>query len=143
MHKEKRRWHLWVISVFMIFIYVMGIYDFIMMLTHNHVYYASHGYGEAVADYFTNYPLYFLIFWIANLVCGFAASVMLLFQIKQAAIAAFISAVSDFILIVCTAIFRNRIEVLGINVFMFDLFILAITFGLYYYIKQISSKKIK
>ena len=143
MHKEKRRWHLWVISVFMIFIYVMGIYDFIMMLTHNHVYYASHGYGEAVADYFTNYPLYFLIFWIANLVCGFAASVMLLFQIKQAAIAAFISAVSDFILIVCTAIFRNRIEVLGINVFMFDLFILAITFGLYFYTKQIAFKKKK
>lgn len=143
MHKEKRHWHLWIISILMIFIYVMGIYDFIMMLTHNNVYYASHGYGEAVVNYFTNYPLYFLIFWIANLGFGFAASVMLLLQLKQAAIAAFISAVSDLILIVCTALFRNRIEVLGINVFMFDLFILAITFGLYFYTKQIASKKKK
>jgi hypothetical protein len=38
---------------------------------------------------------------------------------------------------------KRRWHLWAISIFIFDLFILAITFGLYYYIKQIFSKKEK
>lgn len=134
----KRPWHLWAISIFLIFMYSMGIYDFFMMLSHNSIYYASKGFGEAVVSYFTNYPFYIMVFWIANLICGFVAPVLLPMKKKQATIIALISVIADIILMVSTVLFRNRIEVLGINIFIFDIFILIITLGLYLYCKLVA-----
>lgn len=138
----KRKWLLWVISLFMLFMYSMGIYDFFMMLSHNTSYYASHGYGEIVVKYFTDYPIYFMIFWIVNLVCGFSAPVLLLLGKRTSKIVALISTIADLILIISTSIFRNRFEVLGINVFIFDIFILLITICFYFYCRHIYKERI-
>lgn len=115
----------------------MGIYDFFMMISHNGSYYASHGYGEIVINYFTDYPGYFMIFWIGNLLCGFLAPILLLIRKRSSRKFALISAIADLILIILTSIFRNRIEVLGINTFMFDVFILLVTIGFYFYCRSI------
>lgn len=140
MKQAKRPWHLWVFALFMLFLYSMGIYDYFMMLSHNAGYYASKGFGAGVEVYFTNYPLYFMVFLIGNLICGFTAPLLLIFRKKQAAILALISAVSDAVLIILTSLFRNRIEVLGVPIFMFDLFILLITFLLYVYCRSVNRK---
>lgn len=132
---RKNPWHLWFIALFLLFMYSMGIYDLFMMLGHNEDYYLSHGYGGQVIKYFTNYPIYFGGLWVTNLICGFTAPILLMIRIKTAKIFAFISAVSDLLLIILTSIFRNRLQVLGAKVVCFDIFILLITFGLYIYCK--------
>lgn len=123
----KKQWYGVIFALFVLFMYAMGIYDLFMMLGHDEIYYASHGYGENVVVYFTNYPIYFGVFWVSNLICGALSPLLYLFGKKSCAIVAFISAVSDTILIVLTSVFRNRIGVLGLNVFTFDLFILVMT----------------
>ncbi len=138
--KISRKWHLWIIALFMIFIYVMGIYDFFMMLSHNQTYYASHKYGQEVIKYFTNYPFYFMIFWIANLLAGFMSPILLIFKNIYAKYLALISTVADVILLLFTFTLRNRWNVLGSGVAAFDLFILSLTFGLYLYCRYVFKK---
>ncbi len=132
-----RKWHLWIVSIFMIFMYFMGIYDFFMMLSHNKAYFASHGYGQVVIEYFTNYPLYFMVFWIVNLLAGFISPILLILKDERSKNLALISTIADAILLILTFAFRNRWYALGIRVAVFDFFILVITFGLYLYCRYI------
>ena len=130
---KQRPWHLWLIVLFVGFMYLMGIYDFFMMLAHNEDYYAVHHYGQAVVEYFTNYPAYYMVFWIANLLAGILAPITLIFNAKCAKWLALISWVADLILLLFTFTFRNRLAVLGTGVAVFDIFILLMTLGLYLY----------
>lgn len=138
---KENPWHLWLVALFLLFMYIMGVYDLFMMLSHNEAYYLSHGYGDQVVKYFTNYPIYFLVLWVANLVCGFVAPILLILRNKAAKTFALISSVADFLLITLTSIFRGRVQVLGSKVAGFDIFILLITIGLYIYCKHIGSHK--
>lgn len=81
---RKNPWHLWFIALFLLFMYSMGIYDLFMMLSHNEGYYLSHGYGNQVIKYFTNYPMYFGALWVTNLICGFTAPILLMIRMKAA-----------------------------------------------------------
>ncbi len=112
-----------------------------MMLSKNSDYYASKGFDSNVVDYFTNYPLCFMIFWVLNLICGFISPILLVARKKYAHIVALISTVSDAILILLTSLFKNRIGVLGINIFLFDIFILVITYLFYLYCLNIYRKR--
>ncbi len=67
---EKIKWHGVVFALFILFLYIMGVYDIFMMLSFDEAYYASKGYGQSVVEYFTNYPLFGLVFWIGNLAFG-------------------------------------------------------------------------
>lgn len=126
---KKMKWYSVLFALFVIFMYAMGIYDFFMMLGHNDTYYASHGYGESVVEYFTNYPIYFLVLWVLNLACGILSPILYLLKRKSCIKVAFISATADATLIGLTCRFRNRVGVLGWNIFAFDLFILIMTIG--------------
>lgn len=138
--KVSRKWHLWSISIFMIFIYSMGIYDFFMMLSHNKSYYLSHGYGQGVIEYFTNYPFYFMIFWIANLLAGFISPILLVLKDERSKRLALISVIADVIFLILTFSFKNRWSILGSGVAVFDFFILTITLGLYLYCRYFFKK---
>ncbi len=139
---KKLKWYGVVFSLFILFLYIMGTYDIFMMLSHNVNYYNSKGYGEIVVNYFTNYPVYLLVFWISNLLCGLLSPIMYLVKNKNSYKIAIISFISDFILILLGVIFRNRINALGLNIFYFDLFILIITllFGIYLYFSNKNEK---
>lgn len=140
---KKLKWHGMLFALLMLFLYVMGTYDLFMMLSHNANYYNSHGYSQIVIDYFTDYPIWGLIFWIGNLVCGLISPILyLLNKNKYAYKVAITSFVCDFILILLGIAFNNRFNVFGINVFCFDLFILFITllYGIYLYFTNRSKK---
>ncbi|MDO4466680.1 MAG: hypothetical protein Q4C49_06690 [Bacillota bacterium] len=132
---KKRSWLGIVFALFILFLYIMGTYDLPMMLGHNEAYYLSKGYGESAIQYFTNYPLYLLVFWIVNLACGLISPILYLIKNTNAYKVAFLSAIADFVLIVLGVLLRNRIVALGIQIFCFDLFILVVTalFGIYLY----------
>ena len=132
--------HLWLISLFFLFIYSIGIYDFFMVLGHNEAYYNSNNFGPAVVEYFTDYPLIPLFFWATNLLSGFIAPILLLFRSKWALKAAFVSAISIIILQLITFTFMNRWNVLGPWISMFDIVILILTVLFYFYCKKISTK---
>lgn len=137
---KQRPWHVWLMILIVGFIYAMGIYDFFMMLSHNEHYYASHNYGQAVVEYFTAYPLYFMVFWIVNLLAGMLAPITLIFNVKWAKQLALSSSVADLILLLLTFTFKNRLEVLGAGVAAFDIFILLITFGFYLYCREMDKR---
>ena len=133
---KQMKWYGILFSLLMLFIYTMGLWDIFMMLGHDPAYYASHGYGEAVHRYFTDYPFCFLILWITNLLCGIMGPILYLLRKKTAGTVMLISCASDGLLILTTSIFRNRIGVLGLSVWMFDLWILAITCGFTFFVKR-------
>ncbi|MDO4491669.1 MAG: hypothetical protein Q4B85_11445 [Lachnospiraceae bacterium] len=133
--KKKRKWTGILFALLILFLYIMGAYDLPMMLTHNEAYYLSKGYGESAIRYFTDYPLYLLVFWVLNLAGGLISPILYLMKCRQAYKVAFLSAAADFILILLGVLFRERINALGVDIFCFDLFILVITFlfGVYLY----------
>ena len=88
---KKLKWHGIAFSLLILFIYIMGTYDFFMMLSHNEAYYVSKGYGEIIHDYFTDYPVAGLVLWVGNLVSGLTAPILYLLKNKWAYIAAYAS----------------------------------------------------
>lgn len=138
---KKIKWYGYTFILFVLFMYIMGIYDFFMMLSHNSEYYLSHNYGKEVIEYFTNYPIYFMIFWIVNLLTGFISPLLLTLKKRLSKYLALVSSISQLILLLLTFAFRNRLEVLGLNIAIFDIFILLMTFGFYIYCKYIFKVK--
>ncbi|MDL2234003.1 hypothetical protein LJC63_10575 [Ruminococcaceae bacterium OttesenSCG-928-L11] len=139
--KKKHPWHLWLIVLLVAFMYGMGIYDMPMMLSHNGDYYASHGYGQAVAEYFTNYPVYLLALWLVNLLSGFLSPLILIFNARTAKYVALTSSIADAALLLFTFAFRNRLTVLGTSIAVFDIFILFMTIGFYLYCRMIEKRQ--
>ena len=60
------KWRGVLFALFLLFLYIMGTYDFFMMLSHNESYYFSKGFCEGVHQYFTDYPIPGLILWVGN-----------------------------------------------------------------------------
>ncbi|MGT2907381.1 hypothetical protein [Streptococcus dentiloxodontae] len=116
-------------TLLMFFLNLIGCYDFVMVITRNQAYFAEH-YSPAIEAYFTNYPLFFLILWISNLLGGILTPMFYLFKKKSAFILAGLAFWTDAILILLTSLFRNRIQLFGWQ-FVFDLLILGL-FGVYY-----------
>ncbi|ADZ20651.1 membrane protein [Clostridium acetobutylicum EA 2018] len=133
-------WHLWLIGLLFVFIYANGVYDYFMMLGHNVDYYNSKHYGEAVVAYFTNYPIVFLILYTTNIFCGLICPILLLFRIQWAMWIGFASAVSMFFLEVLTFAFRNRWDVFGPFISIFDITLLIITWGLFFYCRKLTKR---
>ena len=140
MKNIKIPWHLWLMGFFFIFIYANGVYDYFMMLGLNVDYYNSKHYGEAVVAYFTNYPIGLLILYTVNIFCGLLSPILLLFRTRLAMWVAFISAVSMLFLEVLTFSFRNRWNVLGPWVSLFDITLLLMTWGLFFYCRALAKK---
>lgn len=138
---KKLKWYGTLFALFMLFLYIMGTYDIFMMLSHNAAYYTDKGYGQSVVAYFTDYPVVWLIFWIGNLACGLLSPIFYLCRKKSAAILAMTSFICDLILILLGVAFRNRLAVLGTNIFCFDLLILFITllFAVFLHIQKTKS----
>ena len=137
MKMKKLKWHGVLFALFMLFIYIMGTYDILMMLSHNEAYYLSKGFGESVHRYFTDYPVPGLILWIGNLASGLIAPILYLLKNKWACQVAYASFLFDLFLILFGAICRNRFGIFDLTIICFDLFILVITllFGIYLHLQ--------
>lgn len=131
--RARAPWHLWFIGLFFIFIYANGIYDYFMMLGHDPAYYRAKGYGQAVFEYFTDYPAIPLILWTLNIFFGLIAPLLLICRSRWALQASLISALSILGLELITFSFMDRWHVLGPGISLFDIGILVATFGLFFY----------
>jgi hypothetical protein len=122
-----RPWHLWVIVIVATFFMLFGLYDFIMVATHNMDYLTDRYTPEGVR-YFTNYPLGLLVLFGINVIGGMLASVVALWNKLAAMWLAIVSGVSDVVLLVFTIFFRNRFEAIGAGPTLQDI---AICVGLF------------
>ena len=126
-------------AVLMFSLNLIGCYDFIMVVTHNRAYFAEH-YTPAIKAYFANYPIFFLILWIGNLLGGILAPIFHLFRNKLALTFAGLAFWTDVLLVIVTCLFRNRIQIFG-QQFIVDLIILGLI-GIYYrYLHKVVSSK--
>lgn len=141
-NRIKIPWHLWFIALLFIFIYVNGIYDFFMMFEQDVDYYESKGYTEETYTYFKNYPIVPLVFWVTNIICGFISPILLLFRIGLASVFAFISAIAMSLLELSGFLFMGRWGALGTSVSLFDIGLLILTWGFYFYCKYLKEKSI-
>ncbi|PID35805.1 MAG: hypothetical protein CR993_08010 [Rhodobacterales bacterium] len=114
--KDERRntpWHLWVIALFFMFLYAIGIYDYLMMRSDNEAYYAAQGFGAEVRRYFTDYPLPLLALWTTSVFSAPMAVILLMFRFRWAVDAAFVAFLSMLLLDAFTFAFRDRWHVFG------------------------------
>jgi hypothetical protein len=132
-HQNRSPWHLWVIGIFFLFLYGIGAYDYFMVLGLNEAYYNYNNFGEEVYEYFMNYPLLPLIFWTANIISGITSSILLLFRLNWVVQASFISAISIILLQLITFGYMDRWNVLGSRLSFFDMVIMLITLGFFFY----------
>lgn len=136
----KTPWHLWLIALFFLFIYVNGVYDFFMMLGHNVDYYESKGFTEETHEYFNNYPIGPLLFWTINIICGVISPILLLLQKRLTVWVALISAVAMTLLEATGFIFMDRWNALGTYVSFFDIGLLVLTWTFFFYCRHLKEK---
>ncbi len=133
----KTPWHLWLAALFFGFIYANGIYDFFMIQSQDINYYHAKGFSDAVFEYFSNYPLVFLILWATHVFCGFIASVLLLLRKHWAVKIALISAICTLIQTPLSFLLRNRWQAFGTFFSLFDIAIMLLTVCFYLYCQKI------
>ncbi|GIO86159.1 hypothetical protein J25TS5_30910 [Paenibacillus faecis] len=138
--RTRAPWHLWLTGLFFLFVYANGIYDYFMVLGHNEAYYSAKNYGAAVFDYFTDYPAVPLICWTLNVFTGLIAPILLLLHSRWAVPVSLISALSILGLEGITFAFMGRWHVLGPWISLFDIWILAMTFGFYFYCRVLKQR---
>lgn len=128
-------------AVFILFLNLIGCYDFVMVVTHNQAYFTAH-YTPAIEAYFSNYPIVFAIVWFSHLLAGTLSPIFYLFRRKSTLTLAGLAFWGDTLLMLLTSLFRNRIQVFGWQ-FIFDLVILGLL-GIYYrYVRKVMSDKSK
>ncbi|AWN19447.1 hypothetical protein [Streptococcus sobrinus] len=126
-------------AVLMFSLNLIGCYDFIMVVTHNRAYFAEL-YTPAIKAYFTNYPIFFLILWIGNLLGGILTPIFYIFKNKSAVSLAGLAFWADVLLVIVTCLFRNRIQIFGWH-FALDLVILCLIGIYYWYLRKVVSSK--
>lgn len=132
-HHVKTHLHIWLIGVFFILVYSIGVYDYIMVHVNNIEYLKSLNVKGDVIAYFMNYPLVFTVLWTINVFSGPIAAVLLLFRTKWAVYAGFTTAISLLCLDVMTFAVRNRWGVFGPRTSIIDIIVLLITCGFFFY----------
>lgn len=132
---KTRPWHFWLVAAFFLFLYGVGVYDFIMIHSGSAEEYLLKNFEPSAVAYFTDYPILPLCFWVINLAAGVAAPVLLLLRQKIAEWFALVSAVSDLVLMFITFTFMNRWNAIGVQNSVLDIGITILTFVEFAYYK--------
>jgi hypothetical protein len=126
-------WHPWVVGIFFLALYGVGARDYVLSLTLDTEYFDAQGYGPFQVAYFADYPVVPAICWTINILGGLVASLLLLLRSRWAVHATLVCAVAQLCLLVLTFGFRDRWNVFGPRLSLFDIGIWVITLGLWLY----------
>jgi hypothetical protein len=131
--KKKMPWHLLMVGLVFIFIYLIGLYDYIMIHLNNIEYMQSLNVKGDIVEYFSNYPIFYSILWTINVFGGLVAAILLFFRKKWATIISLLVVFSKFFLDALTFLFRSRWEVFGVQASLADIMVLLISIGFFVY----------
>ncbi len=133
---------IWIFSVLFLLITCTGIEDFYHTMTYDEVYIGSH-FGAGGLIYFKDYPLLLaVLFGITVFLPPISVAMVLLFRKKVATSIMIYSLVAMVFLNVYTFCFRNRWQLLGERLSIFDIVILGIYFLYYLYLLILKNKHI-
>ncbi len=135
-------WHLWVIGLVFLGLYVIGARDFVLTRSLDSGYFAALGYGPDQIAYFTDYPAIPAILWGTNITTGLLAAILLLLRSRWATVAALVAAISQLILLVITFGLMGRWEILGPRLSIVDIGVCMMTIGLWLYCAALSRRHI-
>lgn len=127
---------LYLIGTITLFIYIMGTLDYFHVLSNNTDYFNRFKNALQIQEYFKDYPIYLRILWSINILCGLLGSGFLLLKKHISRIFLLASAIANIVLLIITLLSRNRLEVFGLNITIFDIFICIGTLLVYLYTKN-------
>lgn len=131
--RNKAPWHLWVVGAFFLTMSLAGVWDYALAVTLNREYFDAQGYSAAIIAYFTDYPIVPKVFWTISIAASAVAPVLLMLRTRWAVLTALTAAGSNLCLALLTFGFRDRWNVFGPWLSLFDLGILVLLFGLWWY----------
>ncbi|MCP2317127.1 hypothetical protein APR12_002467 [Nocardia amikacinitolerans] len=133
-------WHLWVVGTLFVLLNLGGVYDYVMALSENADYFRSQNYNGEQIQYFTDYPVLPAIFWTIGVWGGLLAAILLFLRTRWALLAALAGLLGQVILDILTFGFRDRWQVLGPRLALFDLGVLLLTAGFVIYCRTLVSR---
>ena len=133
---------IWVFSVLFLLITCAGIKDFYQTMTYDEVYNGSH-FGAGGLIYFKDYPLLLaVLFGITVFLPPISVVTVLLFRKKVATSIMMYVLIAMVFLYVYTFCFRNRWQLLGEQISIFDIVILGLYLLYYLYLLLLKRKHI-
>ena len=133
---------IWILSVLFLLITFVGIKDFYHTMTYDAVYIGSH-FGAGGLIYFKDYPLLLAVLFGMTVFLPPISVVMVLLFRKKAATSIMMHALAAMVFLdVYTFFFRNRCQLLGERISIFDLVILGIFFLYYLYLLLLKKKHV-
>ncbi|UGT56610.1 hypothetical protein [Nocardia asteroides] len=110
-----------------------GVYDQVMALTENAEYFRSQNYTARQIAYFTDYPLLPAVLWTIGMWGGLVAAVLVLARSRWAFVAVIAGVLGQIGLALVTYGFRDRLDILGTRLALFDLmvFLVSVAFAVY------------
>ncbi|MGK8522541.1 hypothetical protein ACRS6B_13725 [Nocardia asteroides] len=133
-------WHLWVIGTVFVLLNLGGAYDHVMALSENADYFRSQNYNGGQIGYFTDYPLVLAVFWTLGVWGALLAAILLLLRTRWAVPVAVTALAGQVILDILTFGFRDRWQILGARLALFDLAVLLLTAGFVLYCRTQKSR---
>ncbi|MFI6866600.1 hypothetical protein [Nocardia sp. NPDC050406] len=134
--------HVWVVGVVFILLTLGGVYDYVMALSENAEYFRAQNYDSEQVQYFTDYPLLPTVFWTIGVWGGLLAAVLLLLRNRWALPVAAAGLAGQVVLNILTFGFRDRWQMLGPRLALFDLGVLLLTAGFVFYCRRLKTRGI-
>lgn len=135
-------WHLWFVGTLFVLLTIGGVYDYVMALGENADYFRSQNYDSDQIQYFTDYPVLPAVFWTIGVWGGLLAAILLLLRTRWALPVAVAGLLSQVVLDIITFGFRDRWQILGPRLALFDLGVLLLTAGFVIYCRALTSRTI-
>ncbi|MEU2035861.1 hypothetical protein [Nocardia amamiensis] len=135
-------WHLWGVGALFVLLNLGGAYDYVMALSENADYFRSQNYNNEQIQYFTDYPALPAIFWSIGVWGGLLAAILLLLRTRWTLPVAMTGLAGQVILDILTFGFRDRWQILGPRLALFDLVVLLLTAGFVFYCRTLVSRRI-
>ncbi|GGS62176.1 hypothetical protein GCM10010156_21230 [Planobispora rosea] len=135
-------WHLWVVGLFMLALYIGGARDYVLTLTLNPDYMAAQGYAEPQIGYFTDYPFGLGVLWTLNVTGGLASATASILRSRWAVPLALMTALAQLVLLILTFAFRDRWDILGPSMSLFDIGVGVLSFLFWWYCRVMLSRAV-
>ncbi|GII02070.1 hypothetical protein [Planobispora takensis] len=135
-------WHLWVFGLFMLALYVGGTRDYVLTRTLNPDYLAAQGYGEPQIGYFTDYPFGLGVLWTLNVAGGLLCAAAAILRSRRAVPLALTTALAQLSLLILTFAFRDRWDILGPQMSLFDIGVGVLSIAFWWYCRAMRSRAV-
>ena len=125
-HDRRRPWHLWLVAITVLALYVGGARDYLLILIRDTDYILGQ-FGEGGLKYFADYPLVTRLIWTVNILAGLLSPFLLLMRSRRAVPVAALAAAAQVVLLAATFTFLDRWAALGAAIAWFDIGIAVLT----------------